>query len=303
MTPNILFYVKDKTLDGKLKSFLVDGKYRVLDNPDWGPPGSSTALAADITALKPDLVIMDYVSEDAFSVKVLQEAVDVLPALDFVFVDGSPQTTVENVVMAFNEGARGFLSSDVTKQLLLTTLARVFSGPARFRPISEDASILESENQKLGQKLSKLKVHLNSAQKLVNYLLTTPLGSQPRKVLVLSDSGYQRELIKKILEDSNFMVITSATMEDAISQVLSEKPRIIISDYNLEEGKTGVDFCKEVKFTHKFVPCYFVVCTAGEEMIPKIMAPGNGVDDSLLKPGNETLISEFITRIALGLIL
>jgi DNA-binding NarL/FixJ family response regulator len=246
---------------------------------------------------------MDYLSEDAFSVKVLQETIDSQPSINFVFIDSKEPSNVENVVMAFNEGARGFLFPDASKPLFLTTLARVFSGPARLRPISEDALTLEDEIQKLGQKLSKAKVHLTSAQKLVNYLLTTPLSTQPRKVLVLSDSGYQRELIKKILEDSNFMVITSSNTEEAISLVLSEKPRIIISDYGLEDGKTGVDFCKEVKFTHKYVPCYFVICTAGEEMLTKIMAPGNGVDDSILKPANETLISEFVSRIALGLIL
>jgi DNA-binding NarL/FixJ family response regulator len=301
MTPTLLFYLKNADLLEKLKKFLEGEKYSVIDAALTRPPESSSSLAKEISDVKPGAVIMDYVSTDAFSVKVMQEATDAVPSLRFVFL--GENTEIDDVVLAFNEGARGFLLPNVSKTIFLTTLNRVFSGPARFRPNLEDASALEAEIQKLGQKHSKLKVHLNSAQKLVNYLLATPLTSQPRKVLVLSDSGYQRELIKKILEDSNFLVITAGASEEALSLLISEKPRIIISDYRLEEGSTGVDFCKTVKFVQKYTPCYFVISTASEDMLSQIMAPGNGVDDCLLKPSSDSSVAEFVTRIALGLIL
>jgi DNA-binding NarL/FixJ family response regulator len=205
--------------------------------------------------------------------------------------------------MAFNEGVRGFLRQDVTKAAFINILFRAYAGPARFRPVLMDEKAREDEIQRLGQKLSKKNVHLSSAQKLINYLLATPLNLQPRKVLLLSDSGYQRELLKKILEDSNFIVNTSGTIDEALGIMNAEKPRIIISDYGLDEGKTGVDFCREVKFVHKYGPCYFVVCTAGEDKLPLIMAPGNGVDDCMLKPSTDSSISEFVARVSLGLIL
>jgi DNA-binding NtrC family response regulator len=303
MTSTLVFHIKNQELSERLKSFLEGEKYQLIEASLTDPPESSSSLAREIAALKPGALVMDYIPLDAFSVKVMQEATDLYPSLKVVFVDALGKVDIDNVVLAFNEGARGFILPEVSKTIFLTTLNRVFSGPARFRPNSEDASALEAEVQRLGQKHSKMKVRLTSAQKLINYLLTTPLTSQPRKVLVLSDSGYQRELIKKILEDSNFLVYTAGTSEEALSILLSEKPRIVISDYRLEEGTTGVDFCKTVKFVQKYTPCYFVISTASEDMLSQIMAPGNGVDDCLLKPSTDSSVAEFVTRVALGLIL
>jgi CheY-like chemotaxis protein len=205
--------------------------------------------------------------------------------------------------MAFNEGAAAFVRPDVLKETFLTMIARVCEGPARFRHAREGDRRLEEELQDTGQALARAKSLLAGAQKLINYLLTTPPGSQPRKVLILSDSGYQREMLKKLLEDSNFQVVTASGVDEAVDLAMAEKPRIIISDYALEDGRTGVDFCREMKFNRKLLPLYFVVCTAGLDKLPAIMAPGNGVDDCIQKPSAESSAAEFISRVALGLTL
>jgi DNA-binding NtrC family response regulator len=302
MTATILLHVSDAPLKEKLEGFLAGGKYTVLPPLELRPGDSDSDTAAAILALRPDVVVLDYVAEDAWSVKVLQEVTDERRATGVIFADVGG-TDLENLTMAFNEGAAAFVRPDVQKAAFINMIARICGGPARIRYSREGDRRLEEEFQAAGQALSKAKVLLAGAQKLINYLLTTPVNSQPRKVLVLSDSSYQREMLKKLLEDYNFMVVTASGVDEAVSLALAEKPRIIISDYALEDGRTGVDFCQEMKFNRKFLPMYFVVCTAGLDKLPVIMAPGNGVDDCILKPSTDSSSAEFISRVALGLIL
>jgi DNA-binding NarL/FixJ family response regulator len=302
MLATLLFHIEDDALRAKLVSFLEGEKYTIQPDLTREEGELPSDLAKRLISSHPDVVVMDYVQEDAFSVKVLQSATDQFAQANFVFVDPG-STDMENIIMAFNEGARGFLRKDATQAVFLTTLSRAFSGPARWRSAQEDDNALEKEIHRLGQKIARGRASLTSSYKLISYLLSTPLNLQPRKVLILSDSSYQRELLKKIMEDANFLVSTAATTDEAVTGINEEKPRIIISDYGLNEGKTGVDFCREVKFVHKYGPCFFVVCTADEDKLPVIMAPGNGVDDCLLKPSTDSSISEFIARVSVGLII
>jgi DNA-binding NtrC family response regulator len=302
MSVTILLLLSDPKLREKLEGFLEGGKCTVLPPPVTAPGGSISETAQEILAARPDVVVLDYIAEDAWSVKVLQEVTDERRSTGFIFAD-SGTTDLENLTMAFNEGATAFVRRDVQKPAFLNMIARICEGPARIRYGRNGERRLEEELQATGQALAKAKSQLTGAQKLVNYLLTTPLNSQPRKVLILSDSGYQREMLKKLLEDSNFQVVTAGGVDEAVNLALSERPRIVISDYALEDGRTGVDFCKELKFNRKYMPLYFVVCTAGLDKLPAIMAPGNGVDDCIQKPSADSSAAEFISRVALGLIL
>ncbi|MDR3155009.1 MAG: response regulator [Deltaproteobacteria bacterium] len=302
MTATVLLHISDSPLKERLAGYLEGGKHSLLPPLQTPPGGSDVETAAEILSARPDVVVLDYISEDAWSVKVLQEVTDERRSTGFIFTDIG-ETDLENLTMAFNEGAAAFVRPDVSKTAFLNMIARICEGPARIRHSRQGDRRLEEELQRTGQALSRAKVHLAGAQKLVNYLLTTPVNLQPRKVLLLSDSSYQREMLKKLLEDSNFVVVTASTVDEAVDLALSEKPRIVISDYALEDGRTGVDFCKELKFNRKFLPLYFVVCTAGLDKLPVIMAPGNGVDDCILKPSTDSSAAEFISRVALGLTL
>ncbi|MDR2611657.1 MAG: response regulator [Deltaproteobacteria bacterium] len=302
MTATILLHITDDALRERLEGFLSGGKHTLLPPLRTPPGGPDSETAAEILSLRPDVVVLDYVAEDAWSVKVLQEVTDERRSTGFIFADRGG-TDLENLTMAFNEGAAAFVRPDVQKAAFLNMIARICEGPARIRHGRDGDRALEEELQRTGQALAKAKTLLAGSQKLINYLLATPLNSQPRKVLVLSDSSYQREMLKKILEDSNFSVLTAAGVDEAVELAMSERPRIVISDYGLEDGRTGVDFCRELKFARKLLPLHFVVCTAGLDRLPVIMAPGNGVDDCILKPSTDSSTAEFVSRVAMGLIL
>jgi DNA-binding response OmpR family regulator len=256
--------------------------------------------AKAILAAAPDVVVMDYLGDDALSVKILQEVIDQNPKVGFIFVDSAPPAGREDVLMAMNEGAQAFVPRDIPPLALQNYVARAVSGPKRLKRAE---TLDESQIQAVNEQLTRVKTRLNNAQKLIAYLLSTPLSNQPRKALILSDSSYQRELLRKHLEDNNFVVLTASTVSEAVNAVMADKPRIVVSDYELDEGLTGVDFCKELKFARKYTPCYFVVCTASQDRFSTIMTPGNGVDDCVLKPATPTSLNAFLTRVALGLII
>jgi DNA-binding response OmpR family regulator len=298
MSAKILLMIENKDHLAAISSRLV--KFTLIEGPPPDITQASESQAEAILATAPDLVIMDYHSEDAISVKILQDVLNKKPKIAFIFIDSDPPASRESVLMAINEGAQAFIPPDIEQVALLNYVGRAVKGPARLRSADAfDNGQLEAVNARLTIANTRLK----NAHKLISYLLNTPLSSQPRRALILSDSAYQRELLKKQLEENNFIAMTASSISDAVSLTISDKPRIIISDYELEDGKTGVDFCKEIKFVHKITPIYFIICTANLDKIQTVMTPGNGVDDCIQKPATPTTMSEFLARVALGLII
>ncbi|MDR1109295.1 MAG: response regulator [Deltaproteobacteria bacterium] len=299
MNAKIMLMVADPSHRAALSAPLA-GKYALSEAPAPDPAQAQGPQAEAILAAAPDVVVMDYRSEDALSVKILQEVSDRNDKISFIFIDTFGKADRESVLMAINEGVQAFIDPGIQPVALLNYVSRVLRGPSRLRPVDSSHDGLV---QSLNERLTVGKTRLNNAEKLITYLLSTPLSVQPRRALILSDSAYQRELLKKQMEDNNFVVLTAPNIADGVALTISEKPRIIISDYELEEGKTGIDFCRELKFVHKITPIYFVICTANQDKIPSIMSPGNGVDDCLQKPATPTALNEFLARVALGLII
>ena len=268
-------------------------------------PDPSADLKAVISAImeqNADVVVMDYWPEDAASVKLMQVITETADRPEFIFVEaGSEPVEREQVLMALNEGARAFLPRKFQPSALANYVERAVSGPGRLR-----AKLLEShlpdEASGLEEELGSLRRRVSGFQKLISYLLATPGQSQHRKTLVVSDSPYQLDLLKKILDEHNIPALTASNPADGLNIALSERPRIIVSDLELE-GQTGLEFCQAVKFTNKLIPCYFVICTANQDKISKVMIPGNGVDDCLIKPSGQNDTVNFVSRVALGFLL
>jgi len=262
---------------------------------------SPDRLAAAIMAQNPDVVVIDFRSEDAASVKLMQTVTDLSSRPEFIFIETEAEAGREEVMMALNEGARAFLPRNFQVSALLNYVERAVSGPGRLRLKALANYGQEGSVNQLEEQLGALRTQSTGYQKLISYLLSTPVGVQARKVLVVSDSPYQLELLKKILDEHNFATISASNPADGLNLALSEKPRIIVSDLELE-GQTGVEFCQAVKLTHKLIPCYFVICTANQDKVGKVMTPGNGVDDCLIKPSGPSDTVNFISRVALGLL-
>lgn len=258
-------------------------------------------LAELLIKKKAQVAILDYVEEDAASVKMLQAATDhaSLPRFIFVLPGGVP---VSHILMAVNEGAAAIVEKPVNIEALANYVDRAINGPSRFRFEVDKENNMASEFAKMEKEAKTVKIQLASSQKLIAFLMSTPVASQHRTAMIVSDSNYQRDYLKKLLEDHGFNVHMAHNPEEGIAVALEEKPRIVISDLEME-GKNGIEFCHDLKINHKFMPCFFVICTANSEKIDTVMAPGNGVDGCVIKPSSESGNQNLIATAAMGLLL
>lgn len=298
----ILLNLRDEEMLQGVREALSATRHEVISlKTAAGTEENPDKLAAAIMGQSPDVVVIDFRPEDAASVKLMQTVTDLSNRPEFIFVETEEGAGREEVMMALNEGGRAFLPRDFQVSALLNYVERAVSGPGRLRLRVLANYGQEGAANQLEEQLGVLRTHSTGYQKLISYLLSTQFSAQARKVLVVSDSPYQLELLKKILDEHNFQTFSASNPADGLNLALSEKPRIIVSDLELE-GQTGVEFCQAVKLTHKLIPCYFVICTANQDKIGKVMTPGNGVDDCLVKPSGPSDTINFISRVALGLL-
>ena len=296
--------VSDAKLNAEIVAALsASGKrHVVVAEAPVGPLDNPRAIARGLVESGTTAVILDYIQDDAASVKLLQSTNDLARATHFIFIMPE-ELELSHVLMAVNEGASAMIKRPVNMASLINYVERAISGPGRFRGEFANSDASSEDNvADLEKNIRTLRQQNSARQKLISYLLATSAAEQSRKVLLVSDSGYQRALFKKKLEDHFFRVFSADNAKDGLEMALAEKPLIVVSDLEMD-GQNGIEFCRSLKIDHKFIPCYFIICTANQEKLDSIMVPGNGVDDGVLKPGNESDYSEFITRVAQGLLL
>lgn len=276
-------------------------KYAISAVPAMAAGDSPKKVAARLLKERAQVAVMDYLPEDAASVKVLQAATEDALAPRFIFVlpDGAP---VSHILMAVNEGAAAIIERPINLEALGNYVERAINGPSRFRGGQDSEASAAAEISDLEKEAKAMKMQLASNRKLISYLLATPAASQHRSAMVVSDSTYQREQLRKLFEEHGFHVFLATDPEDGLATALQERPRVVISDLEME-GKNGIEFCRELKITNKFMPCFFIICTANSEKIDSVMAPGNGVDGCVLKPSSESDSQELIAAAAMGLLL
>ena len=99
-------------------------------------------------------------------------------------------------------------------------------------------------------------------------------------ILVVDDDDGIRSLVKKYLNENNYLVTTAESAEDA-----SEKVKIVQFDliilYIMMPGKSGLDFIQDQK---KILNTPIVLLTAKGEVNERIEGLQVGADDYLPKP-------------------
>ncbi len=297
----VLLSLSDEQIRDTAVAALAETKHEAIVMETLDPAEGLMPVADKIMAQKAEVIVIDYWTDDAASVKLMQAVTDLAQRPQFIFIEQAAEPAErEQVLMALNEGAHAFLPHDFNASALVSYVERAISGPGRLRHLGGPQNG-ELAVARLEEALGELRIRTTSFQKLVTYLLATPATAQNRKALLVFDSPYQLELLKKFLEEHNFVTLTAPNPVDGLAVALAERPRIVVS--NLEfDGQTGVEFCQTLKFTNKFVPCYFIICTSNKDKIAKVMVPGNGVDDCIIKPSGQSDQIDFVSRVALGLL-
>ena len=99
-------------------------------------------------------------------------------------------------------------------------------------------------------------------------------------ILVVDDDDGIRSLVKKYLNENNYLVTTASSAEDASEKIKIIKFDMIILDIMMP-GKSGLDFIKENK---KKLETPIILLTAKSEAEERIEGLEIGADDHLPKP-------------------
>jgi len=99
-------------------------------------------------------------------------------------------------------------------------------------------------------------------------------------ILVVDDDDGIRMLVKKYLNENNFLVTTSESAEDAFQKIEIIKFDLIVLDIMMP-GKSGLDFINENK---KNIETPIILLTAKGEASERIEGLEVGADDYLPKP-------------------
>ncbi len=100
-----------------------------------------------------------------------------------------------------------------------------------------------------------------------------------KKILVVDDDAASTELLKEIFESEDWQVKTSGDPTDALRFAEDEKFDLLVSDINLEAGKSGLDLLKEL---HEKMPVILV--TGFGTLETAVEATREGAWDFISKP-------------------
>lgn len=101
------------------------------------------------------------------------------------------------------------------------------------------------------------------------------------RILCVEDDKDTCDLIKLILNQEGFDVLTAGTMEKALSSLQCEKISLCILDGKLPDGN-GTDLCRKIKEFNKNLPVIFYSAAARASDIEEAMKAG--ADEYLTKP-------------------
>ncbi|MBF0529753.1 MAG: response regulator [Deltaproteobacteria bacterium] len=303
----ILVRISPEDAAQRVSSYLLAAKYEVITGAKIDPSSDPVTMAEDILTQNPAVVILDYLPEDAWSVKLLQTVRIKNALIKFIFMVDS-HLPASHVLMAMNEGASSMLTLPVTQEALNVYVTRALARRQEEKALAEELDqchkLIEREKTTCeGLTVEKIdqKRFIREYVRLVNVLLAGTVAKGKRKILLVSDSSYQLDRFRKHLEDADFLVITALDGNKGLETARQEHPRIIVSDLEMP-GMNGLEFCLAVKNDETIGPNHFIICTANQDKVSQVLKPEHKVDDCLIKPGRPEDFQEFTARVALGLL-
>jgi DNA-binding response OmpR family regulator len=103
-----------------------------------------------------------------------------------------------------------------------------------------------------------------------------------QSILVVEDEASIASFVSLYLKNAGYTVRTAATGGEALAQVMSNAPALIVLDLNLPDID-GIEICRRIRKTGD-IP--ILMLTARDEDVDKIIGLEVGADDYLTKPFN-----------------
>ena len=108
------------------------------------------------------------------------------------------------------------------------------------------------------------------------------------RVLCIDDHEDSSEMLKLLLVDEAYEVMTALSIKEALQLVMTEKFDLYVLDRNLPDG-SGLELCAMLNKVTPGVPCIFYSGDAYEIQRSEAMAAG--ADEYVTKPDIEGLIN------------
>ena len=103
------------------------------------------------------------------------------------------------------------------------------------------------------------------------------------KVLVIDDSPSELQLISGYLRQANFSVITADNGKEALKQIFSQKPDVVITDIVMPD-MNGLELCRSLKKNPATQHMPIVACSSKDQKLDRLWALKQGVSVYLTKP-------------------
>lgn len=104
-------------------------------------------------------------------------------------------------------------------------------------------------------------------------------------IFILEDTGVFQRKLQADLKSLGFKgkITLTATVKDALVNVVADRPSLILSDWNLPDG-LGIEFLRMVRNDDIYKNIPFVMITTVDEIDNILEAVESGVDGYIIKP-------------------
>lgn len=254
------------------------------------------------------VVVSRFHEGDLASIKAMQSLKLKVQCMSFIFIS-EKELPASVLTLLFNEGAYGILNEPVSMESAKRLISQAVKKSAWERDEIIRRENLAKSNEILQNKIESLEYELSISVKFgeklerLVYSLIKDNEVKPEsiKILIVSDSQYQRNVLTGQFSDIGFQVESTGSAEDAMPEIKKIKPKIVLSDLELPK-MSGVDLAREVKGTKGYPPLHFVIVTSSEDKLDYILSPETMVDDCVIKPGKSEQYYGLVAKVALGLL-
>jgi len=120
----------------------------------------------------------------------------------------------------------------------------------------------------------------------------------PKKVLIVEDNRYLREILASILHSSGYIIMEAATGLQGIEIALAEQPTLILLDLDLPDI-TGIETARVLKENPLTTDIPIIACSAMSGSEWRDVALRAGIVDYLQKPISLAIIKAKIEQYTL----
>ena len=198
---------------------------------------------------------------------------------------------------------RYYSKEQVSQLLLIIELKQYGFSLDAIRELLHNGAYLDRQRLKLAlnARVQQLEIEKNALEKTIasvnrrmNEIERDEKGMSAKKILVVDDVVFMRQILGEILEKHGYFVVTAENGQQAVDKFADEQPDIVIMDINMPimDGITATKKIKEIDKDAK------ILALSARGFLPVILEIlGQGARDFVVKPFQEETILDALIRI------